>query len=245
MLINRKNILNFLDFVKWFGLRKVYYRFQAQKLKQNLINKDFARLAIDYYDGNQGQNTDLKTNNLGFGLLHYALVRNLKPKNVLVVGSLKGYVPALIAAACRDNHFGQVDFVDAAFDEENNGKNWQGIGFWKKTNPQAHFAKIGVDKYLTLHIMTTQEFSKKHPHKKYQYIYIDGDHSYEGVKLDYKLFYPKLEKNGLMSFHDIVATGQLTGGDYGVQKFWQEIKSQTKITFPFPKNSGLGILQKR
>lgn len=249
MLINRKNILNFLDFVKWFGLRKIYYSYKkiclTKELKSNLIKKDVVKFLIEKYDGNQGQNIDLKRGSLGFGLLHYALVQNLKPKNILVVGSLKGYAPMMIAAACRDIRSGKVDFVDAAYDENSNGKNWQGIGFWKKIKPKDHFAQVGVDKHITTHLMTSIEFAKKYPHKKYQYIYIDGDHSYEGVKLDYKLFYPRLEKGGLMSFHDVVASGQLTGGDYGVKKFWQELKNQNQITLPFPKNSGLGILQKK
>lgn len=249
MLINRKNILNFLDLVKWFGLRKIYYSYKKncleKELKSSLIKKDIAKFLIDKYDGNQGQNIDLKNGSLGFGLLHYALVQNLKPKNILVVGSLKGYVPMMIASACRDIGFGKVDFVDAAYDEIDEGQNWQGIGFWKKTNPKDHFAKVGVDKYITTHLMTTLEFAKKYQSKKYQYIYIDGDHSYKGVKLDYKLFYPRLEKEGFMSFHDVVASGQLTGGDYGVKKFWQELGVKEKIVFPFPKNSGLGILQKK
>jgi len=62
--------------------------------------------------------------------------------------------------------------------------------------------------------------------------------------MDYQLFWPKLEKNGLMVFHDVVAQGYLDKGLFGVWKFWQELKNENKIIFPFPKESGLGILQK-
>jgi predicted O-methyltransferase YrrM len=240
--------LNFLDKTKWFGLRKIYHLIKNQikqkKLKESLTKKQLGQFIIENYDGYEGQNIDFNKGQLGFGLLHYALIQNLKPKNILVIGSLKGYIPAIIASACKENRFGHVDFVDAGFDDQTKGKNWLGIGFWKKNNPKKHFAQIGVEKYITTHVMLTKEFAKKYPQKKYQYIYIDGDHSYQGVKLDYKLFYSKLEKGGLMSFHDIVATGELAGGLYGVNKFWRELKSNKKISFPFPNNSGLGFIQK-
>jgi predicted O-methyltransferase YrrM len=246
---HKAKTLKFLDKIKWFGLRKIYYlgknHFEKKELQKNLIQKKLSQYIIENYDGYEGQNADLKNGRLGFGLLHYSLIQNLKPKNILVVGSLKGYIPVIAAMACRDNQFGQVDFVDAAYDDEEKGKNWQGIGLWKKINPKEYFSKVGVQDYIKTHVMTTAEFAKKYPKKKYQYIYIDGDHSYEGVKLDYSLFYPRLEKNGLMSFHDIVASGKLAGGLYGVKKFWQELKNKEKIIFPFPTNSGLGILQKK
>lgn len=241
-------LLNFLDKTKWFGLRKIYYlsliRIKKNKLMGSLIKKDLSKFIIEYYHGFEGQNIDFKKGQLGFGLLHYALIQNLKPKNILVIGSLKGYIPALIALACKENKCGHVDFVDAAYDNQSEGKNWCGIGFWKKIDPRKHFAQIGVEKYITTHLMLSKEFANKYPQNKYQYIYIDGDHSYQGVKLDYKLFYSKLERGGLMSFHDIVVTGKLSGGLYGVNKFWQELKNDKKISFPFPDNSGLGFIQK-
>ncbi len=248
MYLYKTIALNFLDKIKWLGLRKIYYliknHIKQKRIKGNLIVKQLGQFIIENYDGYEGQNVNFKKGDLGFGLLHYSLIQNLKPKNILVVGSLKGYIPAIIALACKENNFGHVDFVDAGFDDQAKGKNWCGIGFWKKNDPKEHFAQIGVEKFITTHVMLAKEFAKKHPKKKYQYIYIDGDHSYQGVKLDYKLFYSKLERGGLMSFHDIAVTGKLSGNLYGVNKFWQELKSNKKISFPFPSNSGLGFLQK-
>lgn len=251
MAVNKKRknkFIKIMNFFKWFGLRKLYFvylnRKQKKELEKQLNNPQQVNFLIENYDGKQGQNIDQKHNNLGFALIHYSLVRNLKPKNILVIGSLKGFIPAILAKACKDNHQGHVDFVDAAYEEDDQGKNWQGIGFWKKINPKEHFSKIFVDKYISTHVMTNKEFAKKYNKKRYQYIYIDGDHSYEGVKLDYKLFYPKLDKDGLMLFHDVVAKGKLTGGQYGAYKFWKELKNKEKLTFPYPQHSGLGIIRK-
>lgn len=38
--------------------------------------------------------------------------------------------------------------------------------------------------------------------KQFDYLFIDGDHSYEATKKDYEDWLPKLSKNGIVSFHD-------------------------------------------
>lgn len=246
MLINRKNILNFLDLVKWFGLRKIYYVcknfLEKRSLKKSMVNQYLSRFIISNYHGFLGQNISLERGQLGLGLIHYSLIANNKPKNILVIGSMRGFIPAIIAKACEDINFGKVDFVDADL-EEGQKNNWGGIGFWGKINTKEHFSKIGVEKRIHVHLMTSQAFAKKNPQKKYQYIYIDGDHSYRGVSSDYKLFFPKLEKDGLMLFHNTIAAGGKKRTDLGVNKFWRELKKQ-KINIIYPKDSGLGILQK-
>jgi hypothetical protein len=209
----------------------------------SFVNRYAVRRLIQYYGGDSGHLIDIKRGNLGYGFLHYAFIRNLRPKKILCVGSGYGFIPAICALACKDNRFGQVDFVDAGFDESH-PKSWAGVGFWQKNDPKRHFALLGLDKWIESYIMTSEEFSQKFPKNKYGYIYIDGDHSYEGVKKDFQLFWPKLEKGGLMAFHDVVVKNWGKLKNFGVWKFWQELEPKSKIIFPFPKESGLGILQK-
>lgn len=249
-----------LDKIKWFGFRKAFWIihdfFINSKEKfidwgivfpeygNSLIKRNISRLLIEKYSADDGQNVDFTQYFLGFGLIHYTFVRNIKPDNILCIGSRKGFVPAVIALACKDNGKGHVDFVDAGYDRDEPSKHWSGIGFWKKVDIDNHFKKIGVNQYITTHIMTTLEYASKFPKKRYQYIYIDGDHSYKGVKLDFKLFWSKLDKHGYMSLHDVVARGYLDKGLFGVWKFWKEVGNKHSIVFPLPKDSGLGMLQK-
>lgn len=258
--MKNNEIFRFLDTVKWFGLRKIYWVIRrsiinsAEHLinlglfypsyQQSLIKRSMSRKLIEIYDGDYGHNLNFTQYFLGFGLIHYSFVRNIRPENILCVGSRKGFVPAVLALACKDNGKGHVDFVDAGYGEENVGKNWSGIGFWKKENPDAHFSKIHVQECITTYVMTTKKYASMFPNKHYQYIYIDGDHVYKGVKLDYSLFWPRLDKCGLMAFHDVVSRGYLDKGLFGVRKLWKEIGRQGAIIFPFPKDSGLGIIQK-
>lgn len=192
-------------------------------------------------------NQDKKTGNLGYGWIHYALIRNFRPKKILCVGSEYGFIPAVCAVGCRDNKFGKVDFVDAAMDMNDvnkvAGNHWGGVGFWKKCNPTKYFGKFGLQNYLDLYVMTTKDFAKEYPKKKYDYIHVDGDHSYNGVRLDFELFWPKLNKGGFMAIHDI-ASPDKDGNVYGTRDFWTELKKKCKVTFEFNKDPGVGIIQK-
>ncbi len=206
----------------------------------NIFNKQFSKLLIDVYDGYWGHSVSRKNGDLGFGFFHFGLIAAHKPKRVLCVGSQKGFIPVICALACKSNNKGHVDFVDAGFDE-GHPKAWSGIGFWRKVNLNKHFAKAGAENWITTHVLTTEDFAKKNK-RRYDYIYIDGDHSYEGVKRDYKIFWPLLNKGGFMAFHDVLAEGSFRSKyNFGVWKLWKEIKNE-KIYFS--RLPGLGILQK-
>ncbi len=217
--------------VPWFG-------------QKYLFNVRFNHDIIEYYDGYLLQNTKSSKGFLGFGLMHYALITNTRPKRVLCIGSKKGFIPAMCAMACRDMKYGHVDFVDAGYSDadENSNQHWGGVGLWRNVNPKHHFSFLELSPYITTHVMTTKDFFRKN-REKYQYIYIDGDHTYEGVKHDYLKAWPHLEVNGYMVFHDTRVQHIKDQLPYGVGKLWQEIKSHNKITFDVA--AGLGIIQKK
>ena len=64
------------------------------------------------------------------------------------------------------------------------------------------------------------------------FLFIDGDHSYEGVKKDFEMYSPLVRKGGIIAFHDIVPDyytkyGIKTDSWAGeVYKFWNEIKER-------------------
>lgn len=76
------------------------------------------------------------------------------------------------------------------------------------------------------------------------YLFIDGDHRYDGVKRDFEMYGPLVRKGGLIAFHDIVEGPPDFVG--GVPQFWREIKSQYRcreiINDPLQCGYGIGIL---
>ena len=49
---------------------------------------------------------------------------------------------------------------------------------------------------------TDEYFQQLEPNAKFDFIFIDGDHSYPGVKKDYESVLPYVSENGVMVFHD-------------------------------------------
>lgn len=218
-------------------------KFLFKRNRSILFNRSVLRALIKHYDGDEGHQVNLSTGNIGFGFIHLSFIINIKPQRVLCVGSRKGFIPALCALACAENGFGHVDFVDAGYGLEHKN-HWSGVAWWKRTDPISHFSFLEVNKTLTPYIMKTNDFAIEFPNRKYDYIYIDGDHSSKGVQTDYKLFWPRLKKNGFMVFHDVSVKQTKELGKFGVWKLWNRIGKKHAIVFPFPKNSGLGLLQK-
>jgi predicted O-methyltransferase YrrM len=55
------------------------------------------------------------------------------------------------------------------------------------------------------------------------FLFIDGDHTYEGVKRDFEMYSTLVRKRGIIALHDIVPAGWESVG--GVPQFWSEVKS--------------------
>jgi len=59
--------------------------------------------------------------------------------------------------------------------------------------------------------------------KKVDFLFIDGDHTYEGVKRDFNMYSSLVKEGGIIAFHDIVEHDPRSSCK--VNKFWNEIKN--------------------
>jgi cephalosporin hydroxylase len=77
-------------------------------------------------------------------------------------------------------------------------------------------------------------------------LFIDGDHTYEGVRRDWEMYAPLVRAGGLTLFHDIVCDGEP-----GVARFWAELRTEveaggeqyTEIIAKAGKPLGFGIVR--
>jgi predicted O-methyltransferase YrrM len=80
--------------------------------------------------------------------------------------------------------------------------------------------------------------------QKLDFLFIDGDHTYEGVKKDYLMYSPLVRKGGLIGLHDICVHPPRLRCE--VSKFWNEIKTthrhQEIIENPQQHWAGIGLL---
>ena len=79
---------------------------------------------------------------------------------------------------------------------------------------------------------------------KLDFLFIDGDHSYDGVKRDFEMYSPLVRPGGLVAFHDIVV--HPPEAQCHVSDFWVEVKQRYRhkefIENPKQDWAGIGLL---
>ena len=117
-MIDKKLLSQFFVRYQWFGIRKLYLvskrtidiffnicvdsNLFQKSLNQSLIKRKISKDIIEIFEGDvSGHNLNLSQYFLGFGLIHYSFIRNIKPKKILCVGSRKGFIPVILALAAK------------------------------------------------------------------------------------------------------------------------------------------------
>lgn len=172
-------------------------------LLQILNNPDLRRM---------GHGQRLDDLNLGLGWLYYAVARILRPRNVVVIGSYRGFVPLVFSRAMNDNlEKGTIHFIDPSRVDD----------FWKDpTQVQAYFASFGSQN-VCHHRMTTQEFHTSDAFRALECVdilFVDGYHSEDQARFDYEVFRDRLTPDGIAFFHD--STEIKTSGIYGKDRVY-------------------------
>lgn len=77
---------------------------------------------------------------------------------------------------------------------------------------------------------------------KLDFLFIDGDHSYAGVRADFEMYVPLVRSGGLVAFHDIDLIGP-PGYEFKleVNKYWNEVKQNYKHT-EFEHQTGIASM---
>jgi hypothetical protein len=60
--------------------------------------------------------------------------------------------------------------------------------------------------------------------RQIDFLFVDGDHTYQGVSQDFKLYNQFVQPGGIIAFHDIVEHSPET--QCNVNRFWQQIKTR-------------------
>ena len=150
------------------------------------------------------------------------ILKNLKPKICLEIGTANGGTLFLwCRIAADDAMIISIDLPGGPF----------GGGYprWKIPIYKS-FAKRGQKIYLiradSHDQATLSEVRKILRERRIEFLFIDGDHTYEGVKRDFEMYFPLVREGGIVAFHDIVLHPPETGCE--VNRFWNEIKHNYK-----------------
>jgi predicted O-methyltransferase YrrM len=143
-----------------------------------------------------GHGQRIEDANLGLGWLYYGLARVIRPQQVVVIGSYRGFVPLVLGKALADNvERGEVCFIDPSLVDD----------FWRDPLAVAeHFSRFGITN-IRHFLMTTQEFVRTESYRELGpvgIVFIDGLHTEEQARFDFEAFRERLAPDGIVLFHD-------------------------------------------
>lgn len=222
------------------------------------------------------QLTCKKTRNLGFGELFYGFTRAMRPRRVVVIGSKAGFAPIMFAKALKDNAgYGIADveceathlnhpgakpilhFIDPSYSlHRQDGSHWYGLGVWDdEEKVRGLWKEFGLEDIVTHFKLTSAEYLEQvNSDDGIDILYVDGDHSYEGVTHDFIKFHSKLNDNALVLAHDVdpdfnkLITPHLVGDDLepgGGYKAYCDLPDHMYEKIRLAVFPGLAILRKK
>jgi predicted O-methyltransferase YrrM len=143
----------------------------------------------------------------------YDAVRAINPRFVCEIGTDKGGTFYLLCKASSDNAV--VVSVDLPSRRHYSPARRKFYSHFQKTDSQIfHFIPNDSHNGATLSAVKEAVGGNQ-----LDFLFIDGDHTYEGVRQDYDMYSPMVRPNGLIALHDIRTQRE----DCGVPKFWKEL----------------------
>lgn len=209
---------------------------------------------------------------LGDGLLVYSIIQHMRAKVCVCIGSGGGFIPRIMTQA-------RVDLWEQKIFEGNSDKNWGDIGvtyvvdacngvggntnieneksFFRRTFHPRFIKSTSEDAYYNFFVK--QDI-------KIDILFIDGNHSYDGVKKDFEMYSKLLSDKGICLIHDTDETyensfiiSEDAKKDWhrfdGPAKFIKELKNNSKwnlvnlfnhnILKDKPSSTGISIINKK
>ncbi len=156
----------------------------------------------------------------------YALVRLVKPENILETGTYWGLSTGYMALGLRDNKMGHLDTVE-----------WESQHIDKAN---ISWDILNVEEYITCHYMSSLEFK---PERKYELVFLDTEPQIRFAELD--RFWDNIIPGGIIVIHDL--NWNMGEGN----QFWlhfdlikDKIKNHQLTVISFNTPRGLVLLRK-
>jgi len=169
-----------------------------------------------------------------------SLVRDLRPTRLLEIGTEKGGTLFLFSrVASHDATIISVDLPGGPFGG--------GYSQWRESlyksfflpGQKGHLVRKDSHDPRTLRLVKSILQGEQ-----LDFLFIDGDHTYDGVKRDFEMYAPLVRKGGLIGFHDIVPNPREPAIE--VSRFWEEIRAEFRhyeIVENWGRGYGIGLIE--
>lgn len=166
------------------------------------------------------------------------LIKKQKPRVIVEIGTANGgTLSAWCALGAPDSTIVSIDLPG--------GIHGGGYAYWRTSiyrqfaQPKQKLHLLRADSHQP---NTLAQLKKLLPPEGIDFLFIDGDHTYAGVKADYEMYSPLVCKGGWVALHDICLHPPEM--DCHVDKFWAEIAGKNgtcRELIENPKQGGFGI----
>lgn len=165
------------------------------------------------------------------------IVERIRPRNVLEIGTARGGTLFLLTrVASEDAVLTSLDLPGGPF----------GGGYPKRMislleSFAANRQRIHLIRADSHSEDTRRMVEEVLGEQKVDLLFIDGDHTYDGVRRDFEMYSPLVRKGGMIAFHDICPGPEEKVG--GVPRFWAEVSlgRESKSVIRDLKQGGFGI----
>jgi len=150
------------------------------------------------------------------------LVAEMKPSAIVEIGTCRGGTLYLWCQFARSD--ASIISVDLPYGQFGGGYPEWRIPFYKTfAQPRQKLHLIRDDSHKPEIIDQVKQILDGH---KIDFLFIDGDHTYDGVKADFNNYSPLVRAGGLIAFHDILHNPWAPLCQ--VPRFWREVKENRK-----------------
>lgn len=128
--------------------------------------------------------------------------------DVVEVGSWQGYSTSFLASAVRDSNNGTLYAIDHFRGNVGKEDRYR-VGSEDLSDLRANFERnmerLGLREQIVLLDMPNDAAVQRLPERNIRFLFVDGDHTREGVAKDIRLFLPRLLPGAIVVFDDFAA----------------------------------------
>jgi predicted O-methyltransferase YrrM len=218
------------------SLRYILSPFIAKKFRDSVRNIDNIYDSLDFAFSFQAFRVSIKPAQVKYEIAKLLeIVVELKPKVVLEIGTAGGGTLFLFTrVADPEAKIISIDLLGGY-------PRWK-IPLYKSFSKEKQ--KIYLLRRDSHDPQTLEEVKRILGNEEVDFLFIDGDHTYEGVKRDFEMYSPLMRKGGIIAFHDICPHPSET--ECEIDRFWNEIKHGYKyaeiVEDWSQKWAGIGVL---
>jgi len=144
-----------------------------------------------------------------------SLLRRRKLQRIVEIGTYRGGTLWAWCQLATDN--GQVVSIDLQGGGEGSGGDQGRLAKYAKEGQRLDFIRGDSKREKT-----RDTLARLLDGECVDFLFIDGDHSYEAVRRDFELYGPLVRRGGIVSFHDIIRPPAFPENQ--VYRYWKELK---------------------